>query len=161
MKKHRWFQYTLLGLCISFLLVACKKTPNPAISPLASPLISQSPLLTPASTEIPIAPFVLNRPVKLGEQRVTGSGPAHTPIALLDVTMGGNILAFTTIDKEGYFVFEVDAPLEAKHRLGIAIADLTGTGKRIEDFYDERYYGEEPRQVPQVGFFFDTVMVTD
>jgi len=92
---------------------------------------------------------------------VTGSGPTGVPIVLLDITFGGRLLASGVIDRNGRFELEVGEPLEARHRIGIALGDLTGTGWQPEDFSDEKFYGDEALNVPLVGFFFDTCMIQE
>ncbi|GAB4527057.1 MAG: hypothetical protein Fur0018_12510 [Anaerolineales bacterium] len=89
---------------------------------------------------------------------MTGHGPANIPLLLVDITTMGDILAQTIVQSDGTFEFQV-SPLEGQHRLGIMIGDLQIPGVKEEDFYTTEFYGDEARQIPQLGFFFDTVMV--
>jgi hypothetical protein len=104
--------------------------------------------------------FQLDKPVIAGVTKVTGKGPSGIPVVLADVTLGGNVLGSTTINREGRFEIKVGAPLEAGHRVGLTLGDLSGTGKQHRDFYDEVFYGDGALTVPQIGFFFDTAMVS-
>ena len=148
-------------LAISLLLAACApETPVPStVSPLASPLeAGGSPLATPTRE---VEPFQMDKPLVAGMSKITGSGPAGIPVLVADVTMGGQVLGRSTINNQGEFEIKLNAPLEARHRLGLTLGDMTGTGKQYEDFYFEGYYGDEALTVPQVGFFFDTAMVKE
>lgn len=148
----------LIGLI--FISACCgEKTPAVSESPLASPLsTTQSPLPAPSMN---VVPFQLDKPIAAGATRVTGSGPAGVPIALLDITFGGPLLAMGTIGQDGRFELELGEPLEARHRIGITLGNLTGTGWQLEDFSDKGFHGDEARTVPQIGFFFDTCMVRE
>jgi hypothetical protein len=76
----------------------------------------------------------------------------------VDVTFGGLVLATGDIDQNGRFVLELDQPLEARHRIGLTLGNLSGTPWESVEF-DSKFYGGEPMSVPQVGFFFDTCLV--
>jgi hypothetical protein len=105
------------------------------------------------------APFRLDRPIVSGTDVIRGTGPAGVPIWIADVTFMGEVLGQGTIGPDGKFSINVK-PLEASHRLGLALAELSGTPWKPEDFYHAEFYGPDSMQLPQVGFFFDTVMVT-
>ncbi len=162
MKKYQRQQWLGLVAVLAILLTACtSKTPASVISPLASPLqVKDSPLATPALEPTP-ASFRLDKPIVAGVTEVTGQGIKDISVVLVDVTMGGNILGITTVNREGRFVFKLGTPLEAAHRLGLTLGDVSSTGKRHEDFFDERFYGDEPFSIPQIGFFFDTALVKE
>lgn len=160
----------LIGLLLLgvFFLSSCVSTPSPQASPFSSPLFkNESPVATPVvvagneeEQQLPVYPFNIDKPVQAGATRVTGNGPPGIPISLADLTFGGQVLAYATIDAKGEFVFRVDTPLVLNHRIGITVGDLTGTGWQRQDF-DERFYGGEARTVPQVGFYFDTCLVRE
>lgn len=162
--KSNWLVYLMLVLVL--LLVACKSPTTP--SPTHSPLPTSSPLSTPtappssAPTPVPeeIVPFRLDKPIVEGTDRVSGTGPAGVPIVLVDVTFMGPILGSGIIKSDGTFVIDVPT-LEKAHRIGLAIGDLSGTQWTPEDFRALEYRGDEPQQVPQVGFFYDTTMVQE
>ena len=103
-------------------------------------------------------PFKLERPIPAGATEVRGTGPAGVPVFVADVTFMGESLGTGTIGPDGKFVVAVK-PLEANHRLGLALGNLEGTAWKPEDFYQEAFYGPDAMQVPQVGFFQDTVLV--
>lgn len=103
--------------------------------------------------------FRINKPLSAGDTQVSGTGPAGVPIFLMDITKMGLPLAETKIGADGKFVFTLPEGLEASHRVGILLGGLEGTKWKPEDFYPRRYYGDEARQVPQIGFFHDTALV--
>jgi hypothetical protein len=147
-------------IILTFVLFGCKTKPSPSASPLDSPSSSsQSPISTPEMDKI--RPFQLDKPIEVGATQVTGSGPAGVPIMLVDITLGGPILALGTIDQRGEFDLGLAQPLEARHRIGIALGSLAGTEWQREDFSDEGFCGDEAFNVPQIGFFFDTYMIRE
>ncbi len=167
MKPYRSFLY-LFG----FLLAACTSpTPGSGGSATASAYpIGSTPATNSPSVAYPIAsptrppgsgnvtPFRLDKPIVAGATQISGTGPAGVPIVLVDVTFMGPVLGQTTIGADGKFVFQV-AALEKSHRIGVTLADLTGTKWKTEDFSDQGYQGDEAVLVPQVAFFYDTALV--
>jgi hypothetical protein len=161
-----------LATCLIIAVSGCLQKPESTVptSPLQSPLdtsmSTDSPLPTgeppetqPGDTEI--ERFQLNKPIPPGSKKVTGSGPPGVPIVLLDITFGGRLLASGVIGKQGKFELTVEEPLEARHRLGITLGDLSGTKWTPEDLSDEKLYGDDALSVPQVGFFYDTHIIQE
>jgi len=152
----------VLFVCLSTFLIACgKKTPAAPESPLSSPLSIQggpSPLPVPSDREV--TRFQLDKPIPVGATQVTGQGPAGVPIMVLDITFGGTLLAAGKIDNDGTFELKLERPLEANHRIGLALGNLAGTDWQLTDFTPE-FYGDEPMSVPQVGHFLDTYAVRE
>ena len=115
----------------------------------------------PDATRDPsIVPFVLDRPLVAGSTEVTGAGPAGVPIVLHDVTFMGEELGTTVVGLNNRFSIVVQ-PLEAAHRVGVAIGDLTGTEWTSENFEGSRFDGPQPMMVPQAGIYLDSVLVTE
>ena len=143
---------------IAVVLAAACAAPAPVAQPQRSP-VQMSPLPSPLpTTDSAGVPFKLERPIPAGATEVRGTGPAGVPVFVADVTFMGESLGTGTIGPDGKFVVAVK-PLEANHRLGLALGNLEGTAWKPEDFYREAFYGPEAMQVPQVGFFQDTVLV--
>jgi hypothetical protein len=44
--------------------------------------------------------------------------------------------------------------------IGLALGELVGTQWKPEDFSGTEYRGKGATQIPQVGFFYDTVAVS-
>jgi hypothetical protein len=151
-------KYLKLLLAMALWLTACGSplpVPPPQQSPIqASPLAS--PLPAPASTAIS---FTIDRPLVEGATEIRGTGPAGVPIYIADVTFMGDPLGTGTIGPDGKFTIQVH-PLEARHRIGLALGILEGTPWKVEDFYPEKFFGPGAMQLPQVGFFYDTEMVS-
>lgn len=157
-------------LLLTLIAVSCAggdETPltSPPASTSWSPLptdttLAESPTVVPLSlpTEMQI-PFQLRKPVVVGDEYIEGSGPPGVPILIADVTFMGDILGSTTIDQGGRFRVKLSKPVEAKHRIGLALGALQGTEWSQEAFQDELFYGAEAMLVPQVGFFYDTYFV--
>jgi hypothetical protein len=149
-------QITLM--LVAILIAACGA---PAPTPMLSPT-SLSPSPSPLASPLPVShavPFKLDRPIVAGTDTVRGTGPAGVPIWIGDVTFMGEVLGQGTIGSDGKFAIKVQ-PLEAGHRIGLGLAELAGTQWKPEDFYLAGFYGPDAMQVPQVGFFHDTVMVS-
>jgi hypothetical protein len=167
MLRTRLLNYLVFLVLVSALLgCRSKPSPMPTSSPLESPLVEDSPISTstPRPTLEPteeIRPFQLDKPIQVGATRVTGRGPANVPVVLMDITLGGVALSVSAVDQRGEFEFKLSEPLEARHRIGITLADLSGTEWKREDFYSEAYHGDEAFSVPNVGFFFDTYMIQE
>jgi hypothetical protein len=105
-------------------------------------------------------PFQFDKPVLAGATAVTGRGPAGVPIVLRDVTFAGSLLATSVIDQNNRFEFVLEAPLEANHRIGLALDNLSETDWQISDF-TEAYQGDGAMNFPQIDFFFDTYMIRE
>ena len=101
--------------------------------------------------------FFINEPVRSGDIVITGRGPANVPIILVNVSYVGEVLATTTIDETGNFVFEIDNPIEANHSIGLQLGDISGT-----DFLETQYlYNENYYERPLIGVIFYMTTVTD
>ncbi len=70
----------------------------------------------------------------------------------------GEPLGTGVIGPDGKFAIQVP-PLEATHRIGLALGVLDGTAWKAEDFYPEKFFGPGYMQIPQVGFFHDTEII--
>lgn len=117
------------------------------------------------SQEEPILPeggvrFSLEKPIFEGTTQIVGVGTPGIPIIIYDVTFMGEILGQGLINQDGTFNISV-SPLEAGHRIGIGLGVLSGSKWQVTDFQNPAFNGDEARQVPMVGFFFDTAMVQE
>lgn len=109
-------------------------------------------------TAVQPVPFLIKTPVKQGATKVSGTGPANIPIALADITFNGEILSTAVVGEDGNFTFEVK-PLESGHRIGVGLANLEGTPWVSGNFNDPGFKGNQAMSIPNIGFFFDTVIV--
>jgi hypothetical protein len=169
-------RHHLIVVCLLTLLAgACTPTPTAAPAPMptsdgASPTTDAAGIGAYPATEgypgasveltldLNIKPFQLNKPVIEGATKVTGMGPAGVPILLQDVTFTGAPVGETVIGQDGTFTFQV-APLEARHRIGVALGNLDATHFKTQDFSNVSYMGDDAMLVPQIGFYYDTTLV--
>jgi uncharacterized lipoprotein NlpE involved in copper resistance len=99
--------------------------------------------------------FKIDEPIKGGQTRITGNGPAGIPITLINVSTGGTLLGETTIEQDGSFNFNLQQPVESGHAIGLQLGDISGTDLNQNDFiYNDTYYDR-----PIVGILFDMVTV--
>lgn len=106
----------------------------------------------------PLGPnFEIQRPVKAGDTTISGRAPKNLFIGIADITYGGGLLGSGQSDGNGNFSFTVTA-LPEKHRIGITILDATMSMEEAATEYFA-YRGEGASNIPNVGFFFDTVLV--
>ncbi len=144
-------------IVVAALLVACTVSVPPSPRLTESPL-GPSPLSPLPAPSTQVTPFKLDRPILAGATEIRGTGPAGVPIYIADITFMGEPLGTGKVDTDGKFVIVVK-PLEAGHRIGLRLGILEGTPWKPEDFYRQEFYGPDAMQVPQVGFFHDTVLV--
>lgn len=97
--------------------------------------------------------FAFERPISAGDTVIRGVGPAGLQVSIINVTFMGEEIATTQVDADGQFEVEVPA-LEAGLRLGLT-ADIEGT-----DLEQQIVPGEGALNVPQVGYFFDSIVIT-
>jgi hypothetical protein len=128
---------------------------NPTNAPYPIPA---SPTPNPG-TSVKVVPFQINKPVADGATEVSGTGPAYIPITLADITMYGDVLGQTTIKPDGTFVFTLSKPIGKGHLIGVALSELSKTKWVISNFSNPGFNGDSPKQVPLVGYFYDTVEV--
>lgn len=149
--------------------------PPPAITapageayPGGSPLIIP-PTFTPSSSYPPVAPaeelfqeprFRIDQPVSVSAVTITGQAPPNTPLAVLDITYNGAVLGMGRADESGRFSIPVTGLLEG-NRIGLGISELAEgqTLEQMAEFYFP-YRGEGFMNIPNLGMYFDTTLVT-
>ncbi len=147
------FKKLVCSLFLLLLFAACA-SPRPTSSPLLSP---DSPIETPVESPA-VVPFCLDKPLSEGDTKIRGTGPAGVPVVLVDVTRMGALLGSGEINDAGTFSIVVPQ-LEASHRIGLSVGNLSEMEWDREMFYPEGYRCDNPMQVPQVGFFYDSALV--
>jgi hypothetical protein len=103
--------------------------------------------------------FTIDRPLQAGQTTVTGSAPENTYLALSDLTYAGLILGEGQSDSMGHFSITV-TPLIEGNRVGLTVSAAQG-GQSMVEFAQEYYpfRGEGYIEVPNIGIFFDSVLV--
>lgn len=99
--------------------------------------------------------FTINRPVKLSDTQVTGTGPAGVPITLVSFTNSGEVIAETTIGADGTFTFDVGGKLIEKDQVGLKLGDVAGTAFDPQKFISGPGY----QDTPYIGILFDMAPV--
>lgn len=67
--------------------------------------------------------FTINEPIQAGEQTVSGTGLANTPIKVVNVSYLGEILGTGQTGADGTFSIDLSAPVEVQHVIGIQLND--------------------------------------
>ena len=133
---------------------AVEDGPYPPPSPTAVTQIQSYPdEPEPQSTPENGVEFAFERPISAGDTVVSGMGPPGLEVSIVNVTFMGEEIATTTVGSDGRFEVQVPA-LESGVRIGLT-ADIEGT-----DLEERIIPGEGAMGLPQVGYYFDTVVIT-
>lgn len=127
--------------------------PYPPPTTVPPTAITSYPEALPENTPENGVVFAFERPINVGDTIIRGVGPAGLEIKIINVTFMGEEIATTTVESDGTFEVEVPA-LEAGVRIGLT-ADIEGT-----DLEERIIPGEGAMGVPQVGYYFDTIVLT-
>lgn len=133
--------------------------PYPGGEEVAAPPITPPESYPPAEEVFQEPRFRLDAPITAATTTITGQAPPDTALAIMDVTYNGSLLGAGRSDSSGLFSIPVSG-LVAGNRIGIAIGELS-EGQSINDLA-ERYFphrGEGFMNLPNVGIFYDTVLV--
>lgn len=103
--------------------------------------------------------FRIDTPITATTANITGQAPPDTSLAIMDVTYNGALLGLGRSDSSGRFTIPVSA-LVAGNRIGLGIGELAPnqTIEQMAEFYFP-YRGEGFMNLPNVGIFFDTVLI--
>ena len=126
-------------------------TPPPTFTPSSYP---------PAEEVFQEPRFRIDQPVSVSATTISGQSPPNTPLALLDITYNGAVLGLGRSDENGLFSIPVTGMVEG-NRIGLGIGELA-QGQTIEqmaEFYFP-YRGEGFMNIPNLGIYFDTTLVT-
>lgn len=118
--------------------------------PPPSPTFMASDAYPVVEEEPPGILLALERPLHDGDTSVRGVGPAGITIFVRNITEMGVDLGQATIASNGTFSIQVP-PLHGNTRIGVTTTASVPEGIRP---------GEGAFNVPQVGYFYDTVLVT-
>jgi hypothetical protein len=134
----------------------------PAVDVVLSPEVDESVSAYPGTeseeVELDQPRFQFDALLTAGMTEVSGQAPPGLPLAVVDISFNGIVLGSGVSDETGHFTIGV-APLPDGHRVGLAISDLQG--KTLEQMVEELYpyRGDDFMSVPNVGIFFETMMV--
>ena len=99
--------------------------------------------------------LALNKPIHPRDGVITGVGVPGLTIFIINVTSMGEPLGSGVIDEDGAFSVDV-GDIESGVQIGLA-ADIEGFGLLSDDIIP----GDGEISIPQVGYFFDTVVVRE
>jgi len=103
--------------------------------------------------------FRIDQPVAAGATLLTGQAPPNVALAVMDVTYNGTLLGAGRSDETGRFSIPVSG-LVSGNRIGVTVGELQQgqtLNQMAEQYYP--YRGEGFMNLPNVGLFFDTVLV--
>lgn len=133
--------------------------PYPGGEEVAAPPVTAPESYPPAEEVFREPRFRLDTPITAATTIITGQAPPDTALAIMDVTFNGGLLGTGRSDSSGLFSIPVSG-LVAGNRIGIAIGELS-EGQSLNELA-ERYFphrGEGFMNLPNVGIFYDTVLV--
>lgn len=157
----------LLFFFIFLAVVACgpaEGTPTPVNTEANTPAPSENGYPPPAPTSTSAAypapgeatgvPLTLNKPIQAGAESVSGVGPPGLTVYIMNITFMGDQMGTAVVNDDGTFTVPV-APIEPGIRIGLT-ADVTTIGLTEEDIQP----GDGQIGVPQVGYFYDSYVIT-
>lgn len=97
--------------------------------------------------------LALNKPIKPNDTEVSGVGPPGLPINIVNITLMGEQLGAGVVGNDG--TFSIPVSLQSNIRVGIN-ANIEAFGLTSEEIKP----GDDAMNVPLVGYFFDTVVVS-
>lgn len=105
--------------------------------------------------------FIITAPVNASDTIVTGQALPGLSLAIVDISYNGIVLGTGPSDENGRFSIPVSS-LIAGNRIGVTLFELQPGQKTIEDaavaLFPHR--GEGYMNLPNVGIFFDTLLVS-
>lgn len=130
------------------------------VETLPPPEPTQVPDSYPAVEEVFAEPrFRMDTPLTADSGVVSGQAPPNLAIAIVDISTGGEMLGAGVSDAEGLFTIGVSR-LPVGHQLGVTFSELE-PGKTHAEMSEEYfpYRGDGFMNIPNIGIFFDTVIV--
>lgn len=128
---------------------------QPTIAP------TEAPAAYPPAEEVFQEPrFRIDQPVAAGATEITGQSPPDTPLAIVDISYNGAVLGLGRSDASGRFSIPVTGLVEG-NRIGLGIGELVAgqTIEQMAEFYFP-YRGEGFMNIPNLGIYFDTTLVS-
>jgi hypothetical protein len=156
----------LIFIAIGLFIIGCNS--NDAIengipdsiveSPLSQSGDVSSPVPTPtAAPRLAVSQsFSLDKPIKIGDTSVSGTGPVGVPILIYEVANTADLLGQLTVPEDGKFSIEFERPLQPSERVGVVL-DLENLAKTDFEYEDFRQVAE--LEVPVYGLVLADVEV--
>lgn len=135
-------------------------TAAPAEAYPAEGQATATPAPYPPAAETFLEPrFRFDQPVSVTAAAINGQAPPNTSLAILDVTFNGVLLGTGRSGEDGRFSIPVSGLVEG-NRIGVSVGELA-EGQTLNQMAEQYfpYRGEGFMNLPNVGIFFDTVLV--
>jgi hypothetical protein len=156
----------LIFIAIGLFIIGCNSndaiengTPDSIVeSPLSQSGDVSSPVPTPtAAPRLAVSQsFSLDKPIKIGDTSVSGTGPVGVPILIYEVANTADLLGQLTVPEDGKFSIEFERPLQPSERVGVVL-DLENLAKTDFEYEDFRQVAE--LEVPVYGLVLADVEV--
>ena len=128
----------------TLLTLALLGTACGVISPSSPPTPQADPVADPhPASAVPPQYSVSLDPVRAGDTRVSGEGPAGLPLRVVDMSLAGEPLGEGVVAQDGTFLILLGSPVAGGNRVGILLGELTGSKYSQSDF--------AVRDVPLIG----------
>ncbi len=133
--------------------------PYPGAGEAAPPPANPPGDYPPAAETFQEPRFRFDTPITAATAIITGQAPPDTSLAIMDVTYNGSLLGAGRSDSSGRFSIPVSG-LVAGNRIGIGIGEIP-SGQSLNDLAEHYfpYRGEGFMNLPNVGIFYDTVLI--
>ncbi len=95
--------------------------------------------------------FTIDQPLQAGNTEITGTGPANTPIKVVNISLIGESLGSGVIGNDGAFRIALSAPLEANHLIGLQLSD--------QDLESQFLDGPDYTNIPMIGLILAQAVV--
>jgi hypothetical protein len=166
MTAKKWF--VIFSLFLSGLLISCgpantneNQTPEQnngypgeqTSTPASYPAVTIPEYPGPQVTYDESRRFTINEPIHVGDQLVSGTGPANIPIKVVNVSYLGEVLGTGQTGTDGSFSINLSAPVELQHVIGIQLNDQS----LDSDFRNNP--GPDYSDFPMVGLILTSAIV--
>jgi hypothetical protein len=150
-----------LIIAITAGVTSCSNKQVASLSPV-SPIPSREESPMPTEPALLGPEFSIHKPLFPGDTEVSGTGPYDLPIAVVDVTMMGEILGRGSIGSDGNFTISVTPPLIANHRIGIML-DEQASDQYTEEVLMQlkNFQGENMITLPRIGRIYEAASVEE
>lgn len=95
--------------------------------------------------------FTIDQPLRAGSTEITGTGPAKTPIKVVNISFVGETLGTGVLSNDGTFRIVLSTPLEANHLIGLQLSD--------QNLESEFLNGPDYTNIPMIGLILAQAIV--
>ena len=95
--------------------------------------------------------FTISEPLKVGSIEIMGTGPANTPIKVINISFVGEVIGNGVVGQDGTFLITLSNPLEANHIIGLQLSDTS-----LEPAFLD---GPDYTNIPMIGLVLTQAVV--